>query len=150
MEINGLPVHALVVHAAVVFGPLAALAGVLYAVPKWRDKLRWPLVAHRRASPSGRSGSPTCPARRSRRPTPYGGELAELVETHEERAEILRLLDVRLRRRVVRSPPGSTRAPGRSGSLLAGLVAVLAVLTGIWVGLTGDAGAQIAWFGVNG
>ncbi len=45
MEINGLPLHALVNHAAVVFGPLAALAGVLYAVPRFRDYLRWPLVA---------------------------------------------------------------------------------------------------------
>ena len=27
MEINGLPLHPLVVHAAVVFGPLAAVAG---------------------------------------------------------------------------------------------------------------------------
>ncbi|GAA1128820.1 DUF2231 domain-containing protein [Nocardioides aquiterrae] len=45
MEINGLPLHPLVVHAAVVLGPLAALAAILYAVlPGWRDGLRWPMV----------------------------------------------------------------------------------------------------------
>ena len=45
MEINGLPLHALIIHAAVIFGPLSALAGVLYAVvPRWRDRLRWPMV----------------------------------------------------------------------------------------------------------
>src|SRR4051794_28553737 len=45
MEINGLPLHPLVVHAAVVFVPLAALAAILYAlVPRWRDQLRWPMV----------------------------------------------------------------------------------------------------------
>jgi hypothetical protein len=45
MEIRGVPVHLLVVHAAVVFGPLAATAALAYvAVPKWRDWLRWPMA----------------------------------------------------------------------------------------------------------
>ena len=45
MEISGLPLHPLVVHAAVVFAPLAALNALLYAaVPRWRWLLRWPLV----------------------------------------------------------------------------------------------------------
>ena len=46
MEINGVPLHPLVVHAVVVFAPLAALFGIAYAVlPGWRWALRWPLVA---------------------------------------------------------------------------------------------------------
>jgi uncharacterized membrane protein len=46
MEINGVPLHPLVVHAVVVLGPLAALTGLAYAVvPRWRWLLRWPLVA---------------------------------------------------------------------------------------------------------
>lgn len=44
MEINGLPLHPLVVHGAVVLAPLAALLAVAYAVPPWRDRLRWPLL----------------------------------------------------------------------------------------------------------
>ena len=45
MEINGLPLHPLVVHAAVVFGPLAALGALAYVLlPGWRDRLRWPMV----------------------------------------------------------------------------------------------------------
>ncbi|MFC6287391.1 DUF2231 domain-containing protein [Nocardioides sp. GCM10027113] len=45
MEVNGLPLHVLVVHAAVVFCPLAALAGLAYAArPGWRWLLRWPLL----------------------------------------------------------------------------------------------------------
>lgn len=44
-EVNGLPVHALVVHAAVIFTPLAALVGFGLWLPKWRLRLRWPLVA---------------------------------------------------------------------------------------------------------
>lgn len=44
--IGGLPVHALVVHAVVVLGPLAALLLVAYAVrPAWRPGLRWPTLA---------------------------------------------------------------------------------------------------------
>ena len=43
--IAGLPVHPLVVHAAVVLGPLAALLLLVYVVkPGWRLGLRWPLV----------------------------------------------------------------------------------------------------------
>lgn len=44
MEINGLPLHPLVVHAAVIFGPLAAIAGLLHLVPSLRARMRWPLV----------------------------------------------------------------------------------------------------------
>ncbi len=46
MEFNGLPLHPLIVHVVVVFAPLCAVAGLLYAlVPRWRWWLRWPLVA---------------------------------------------------------------------------------------------------------
>ena len=41
--IAGLPIHPLVVHAAVVLGPLAALLLVVYVVKSdWRHGLRWP------------------------------------------------------------------------------------------------------------
>jgi cell division protein FtsW (lipid II flippase) len=45
MEFNGVPLHPLVVHAAVVFGPLASLAALGYVgLPRWRDRLRLPMV----------------------------------------------------------------------------------------------------------
>lgn len=45
MEINGLPMHPLIVHLAVVFVPLAAIVGAVYAtVPRWRWSTRWPMV----------------------------------------------------------------------------------------------------------
>lgn len=44
-EFNDLPVHALVIHAAVVLAPTAALLGFVLWFPKWRMALRWPLVA---------------------------------------------------------------------------------------------------------
>ena len=43
MEIGGLPLHPLVVHGAVVFTPLAALALITFAVlPRYRYLTRWP------------------------------------------------------------------------------------------------------------
>jgi len=44
VTINGLPLHPLVVHAAVVFAPIAGLLAVAYLVPRWRDRLRWPVL----------------------------------------------------------------------------------------------------------
>jgi uncharacterized membrane protein len=43
-QINGLPVHPLAVHGAVVLVPLAALMGILFAIPKTRQWSRWPLL----------------------------------------------------------------------------------------------------------
>jgi uncharacterized membrane protein len=41
-QISGLPVHALVVHAVVVFVPLLVLLAIVYAVvPRWRAKVGW-------------------------------------------------------------------------------------------------------------
>ena len=44
MEINGVPLHPLVVHAVVVFVPLAALGALAMAVPRWRWLVRWPTL----------------------------------------------------------------------------------------------------------
>ena len=45
MEINGLPLHPLVVHAAVIFGPIAALTAIVYWIyPRFGDRLRWPML----------------------------------------------------------------------------------------------------------
>jgi len=41
---DGLPLHPLVIHAAVVLIPLSGLLGVLYAVPRIRAWARWPLL----------------------------------------------------------------------------------------------------------
>ena len=41
---NGLPLHPLVVHAAVVITPLAALVALGLVRPSWRERLRWPAV----------------------------------------------------------------------------------------------------------
>ena len=52
-QINGLPVHVLVLHAAVVFVPLLAVGAVVYAlIPRWRSRTGWALVLLAIAAPA--------------------------------------------------------------------------------------------------
>ena len=44
MTVNGMPLHPLVVHATVVCLPVTALVAVAFLHPRWRDRLRWPLL----------------------------------------------------------------------------------------------------------
>jgi hypothetical protein len=146
-EINGLPLHALVVHVAVVFGPLAALAGLAYAVPSLRDRARWPLVVSVVIAVAAvwvayLSGDHLAEVNK------YSGPLQKLLEKHEDRAGVLRI--VMSAYAVVSLVAAWQHA--RAGALrtvLSVLVVVLAILSLIYVVLTGDAGAQIAWYGVK-
>lgn len=149
MEINGLPLHALVVHSAVVLTPLSALAGLGYGlVPRWRDYLRWPLVVAVVLSlvsvwVAYLSGEQLVEANQ------YGGPLAELVETHEERAEVLRLVATAFAIVSVVAAGWLHRRTGALRLSLGGAVAILAVVTAVYTVLVGDAGAQIAWYGTT-
>jgi hypothetical protein len=148
MEINGLPLHALVVHAAVVFGPLSALAGLVYAVPRWRDKARWPLVVSVLIA-VGAIWVAYLSGEQVEEANEFGGPLEALLETHEERAEMLRLLMSGYAVAALLAAWQHART-GPVRFVLTALVVVLAVLAAVWTVLTGDAGAQIAWYGTNG
>ncbi len=43
-SIGNMPLHPLVIHAAVIGIPLAVLLAVLFAVPRTRNWARWPLA----------------------------------------------------------------------------------------------------------
>jgi hypothetical protein len=149
MEFNGLPLHALVVHAAVIFGPLSALTGLLYAlVPRWRDRLRWPLVAVV-AIALGAIWVAYFSGEDVEQANTYGGPLAALVETHEERAGILRISVTVFAAVSFLAAWWHTRT-GPLRLVMSALVAVSGVVTLVYVYLTGDAGAQIAWYGIEG
>ena len=143
MEINGLPLHALVVHAAVVFGPLGALAGLAYAlVPRWRTRLRTPMVvlavvAGLSVVAAYLSGDAFLESRPELRGLPA-------VETHEERAGTA--LWVTLAFSVV--AVATAWLHQRSGAVRIAatvLLAVTALGTLVMVVLTGDAGARAVW-----
>ncbi len=145
MEFNGLPLHPLVVHAAVVFGPLAALAALVYAVPRWRDRMRWPmlglaLVATGAISAAYLSGDDLLEN------NPALGSLPA-VQTHEDRAGILIWVIlgfgvVAILTAALHDRRGLVRG-GLTALLVVGAVAVL-----IWTALTGDAGSRAVWGGV--
>ena len=144
MQINGLPLHPLVVHAAVVFGPLAALAALLHvAVPRWRDRLRWPMlvlavvavVAIVAAYVTGRSFLSTRPPELRTSPQ---------VLTHEHLAR--QLLWITLAFGLVAILAGWLAS--RTGVLrvvVDGLLGVGAVVVLVWLARTGDAGARAVW-----
>jgi hypothetical protein len=143
MEINGLPLHPLVIHAAVVFGPLAALAALAYAlVPKWRDRMRMPMLvlavvaglAIVAAYITGNSFLHSKP------------ELEQLqqVQTHASRGRItlwvtLAFVVVALGAGYLHERRGAVRVA------VSGLLAVAALATLVMVVLTGDAGARSVW-----
>jgi uncharacterized membrane protein len=149
MSINGLPLHALVIHAAVVFGPLAAVAGVLYAaVPRFRDWLRWPLaglaavalVAIWAAYLSGESVEEA-------NPTFYTDPTrAEMLETHESRGDVLRYSVTAFAVLSFVAAWLHTRS-GPTRLALGVAVAATGVLTLVYTVLTGEAGADLKWAG---
>jgi hypothetical protein len=152
MELNGVPLHPLVVHAVVVLGPLAALTGLAYAlVPRWRWLLRWPLVVLAvgvavAAVVAVAAGEDLL----SSRP-----ELAPIVAEHEEDGELLRLwaIGYAVVALVAAWALGgaSALASGkgardtRFGIPVAALLAVGAVGLLVTVYLAGDSGATAVW-----
>jgi magnesium-transporting ATPase (P-type) len=153
MEINGLPLHALVVHATVVFVPLGALGALLYVVPKWRWLLRWPTLLVNLAAAvlvqiSIMSGEDLERDRKLFSPQ---------VHTHEEWAEKLRIAVFILAVIVVvafwalgyvtRLSGGTdreSRVPALETVMMV-LLPVAAVAVLVLVFLTGDAGAKAVW-----
>lgn len=154
MEINGVPLHPLVVHAVVVLGPLAGLTGLAYAfVPKWRWLLRWPLVALALvvavstvvAAQAGESLLDSRP------------ELEPLVEDHEEWGELLRtwslsfVVDALLAAwalggtSALASGRGARESKGVIGWIAMALLVVGSIGLLVLVFLAGDSGAQAVW-----
>lgn len=146
MEINGIPLHPLAVHAAVVLGPVAALTALLYLVPSLRDRLRWPMVVL--AVVAGvsiwvayLSGEDFLDSARF---DGVAGELAERIEEHEELAETLRLVVSGFT--VVAVVAGLLhRRTGAVRVVLSVLLAAAAVALAVWTFLAGEAGARAVW-----
>ena len=142
MEINGLPLHPLVVHAAVIFGPIAALVALAFLVPRWRLKLRWPMVALALLATASivaayLTGDNFLEHKPELRTSPQ-------VQTHEDRAG--QLLWVTIAFGVIALASGwfATRT-GALRIVLDVLLGVAAIATLVLVFLTGEAGARAVW-----
>jgi hypothetical protein len=154
VTINGLPLHPLVVHAAVVFVPLAALAVLALTVPKWRWAARWPALAMAVLAAgfvqlAGMTGDSL-----KRR---VGG--SPLIETHETWAGRLQTATWVLAALTVLAfwslPHVTGLATGRDKAArvailerpLVVLLSLAAVAVVVLVVLTGEAGARAVWAG---
>jgi uncharacterized membrane protein len=153
MEFRGIPLHPLIIHAAVVLVPLAALSALLFAVPKWRWLTRWPAVV------LAVIGALTVQlAVMSGRDLEKDRNLdSPLIHTHEEWGERLQIamwIFAVIMVVAFWALPYVTRVSGaanresRAAALetpLAVLVAVAAIAVLVLVVLTGDAGARAVW-----
>ena len=155
MEIAGLPLHPLVVHAAVTIIPLAALLAIAFAVlPRWRWLSRWPTAALAVAAVAVAwvarlSGASLLEAR---------PELERLVAEHQSRGQLLSLVVIPFAVIVVLAAWSlagtSALASGRGAqesripsleTVLAGLVVLASLVMLVLVVLAGDSGSRAVW-----
>ena len=156
MTFNGLPLHPLIVHVVVVFAPMAALGGIVYAVkPAWRWWLRWPFVAS--AVIAAGAGVVAVRSGYSLEHMRHLEQLAS-IQTHRHRGSILRwlmlafLVPTGLAAWFLGGPSAVTSGwgsrEGRTGAVAVAiqvLLVVSSVVLLIWVFLTGDSGARSIW-----
>jgi hypothetical protein len=156
MEIDGLPLHPLVVHAAVVLIPLTAFLAVALAVlPGWRWLVRWP-TALLSVATVGIAYLATTSGEWLERDE----HLDQLVREHAGRGERLAQLTIVLAVVVLASafllPGASGLATGRGAmpnrfavadKVLPVLLVLAAVVVLVQVYLTGESGARAVWSG---
>jgi hypothetical protein len=155
MEIAGLPLHPLVIHAAVAITPLAVFLAVVFAVrPRWRYLTRWPAaVAALLALGAIWAARITGNDLASTRP-----ELGPLVRDHAARGNVLSWVVILFTIVVavgvwgLGGQSGFTSGIGERSTKVAVfdravpaliIIASLAVL--VYLFLTGDAGARAVW-----
>ena len=152
-QVNGLPVHALVLHAAVVFIPLLALVAVAYAVvPRWRSQTWWAalllaLVAPVVAFVTRESGIQLY-ARVIARGISRAGR--RILDNHMHFGTLTMWFTIALGVVTLVMVLATVRRTGnrlpRAADLgLAVIMVVLAAITGYYVFRTGDSGATAVW-----
>ena len=163
MDFAGLPLHPLVVHAAVVLVPLAVLsAWVLALLPGWRWLSRWAaLLAVVGALGAVFLARMSGQALLDDRPflTSAESSVRELLETHESRAGVLLVVMIALTVLVALAfwllPAPTGLVSGRLGHrgrderwvalVLPAALLLLGAAALVLVALTGDAGSRAVW-----
>lgn len=156
-EVNGLPGHILVIHAVVVLVPLLALLTVAYgALPRWRPRLDWAVLALAVVTPilawvATESGEELEEVLKSRG---YPAEGLQKIHEHSEYGETLLWLTLGMAvvaLLLVLTTKGFARTrdlPRWVPLALTAVAVVLAVFALIYVYLTGDSGAKMVWDGI--
>jgi len=172
-NINGIPLHPLLVHFAIAFAMAGALGGLAFVlVPKWRRWLTWPLIVVGAGNiflgaTTGGSGE-SLEKRVAESPlvenhTKLGGQMETIMIVYGALL-IITMAVVLYRGRGTSGPkpipttadriggiPGETHRafPGQPqiAAVLTVLVFFGAILSGLWIYRTGDAGAKAAWAG---
>jgi hypothetical protein len=152
-QINGLPVHVLVLHAAVVFVPLLALGAIVYAVvPRWRLRVNWAVAILAVITPI------TCFVTKESGEKLYdrlvgGGLKGKPLDDLNKHMNfgthtfwwVLALGIVTLVMLILTW--GSRSLPMIAGAAGSVVMVVLAVIAGYYVYRTGDSGATVVWKG---
>jgi uncharacterized membrane protein len=153
-EFMGIPAHPLMVHAAVVFVPLLVVAAVVYAVvPSLRARVGWVASLLAVAAPGAALFAKLSGEELESRLTAQGypPQTLEQVNRHQSYGDRTFWLSLLLgvatgvlifvvsRRQRLRTLPAWAPA------VLSAVVVALAVLTAIYVFLTGDSGANAVW-----
>jgi hypothetical protein len=155
-SIGGLPLHPLVIHLVVAGAPLAALLGVMFAIPRFRNWSRWVLAlvavgtfaASIVAKESGEA------LQRQLGITPSMDPIGPLIAKHSMLAGQLVWILLGYAVLAVLSALVVTRA-GRAGAvravdrILPVLLVVGAVLVLVWCYRVGDIGARAVWSGTG-
>ena len=145
---DGLPIHALVVHAAVILIPLAALLGILFVRPAWRMALRWPLVvgaaiATALAYTARQSGEVL---KDSLGDQLKDNKAGEIVQRHQDLSGYLWIwLLVFLGVCVIAALVLPRLTNPLAGGAVTIIVAAVAVIVIVLVGVTGHQGSKAVW-----
>ncbi len=159
-QINGMPLHPLLIHAPVLGIPLAFLLAGLFAFPRTRAWARWPLavtvVGATAATFAAKESGEALAARMGIQP---GNPVGDLIHQHEVLADqlfyimlgyaVIALLTVFLvtPRVAVPGDPASVKRSSRGplGVVLLVLLLTVGAVATVWVIRVGDIGARAVW-----
>lgn len=151
-QINGLPVHALVVHAAVVFVPLLAIGAIVYAlVARWRPRIGWAVLLLAIIAPTCAFVAMQSGKQLHERLLAQGlrGRGLEIIADHRDFGTLTfwftLALGVLCLIMVIATLRKTSSLPRAVDLGLAVVVVALAAISGYYVFRTGDSGATAVW-----
>jgi hypothetical protein len=162
-DVNGMPLHPLIIHVPVIGIPLAFLLTLLFAVPRTRAWARWPLALTVLGSTAAVwAARASGEALRSSRNIVPGNPVGDLIERHAQLAgqlffimlgfSVITLLAVFL---VGRRQPKAAAGAGSTSESAGGrrplnlvlllLLVVAAAAAFVWTARVGDIGSRAVW-----